>query len=149
ATIAGLVAAGLMVLGLRLGVGLEIARMPLLVGVCLLAAAAFAAAVGALVAAFGLRGWIAALLVGGIGAAASGYPFGVDALPGPLAFVRPLLPTSWAIDAIRTCIESASSSVAVEVAVLLALLVVGVLVVLAVTVGEARRSEAAAAVPVS
>lgn len=144
AVVAGIVAAGLMVLGLRLGVGLEIARLPLLVAVTLLAAAAFAAVVGALVALFGLRGWVAALLLAGLGFAASGYPFGVDALPGPLALVRPILPTSWAGDAIRAAIESSTASVGVETAVLTGFLVMGALVVAAVTTGAARRVEAAA-----
>ncbi|MHB8960158.1 MAG: MMPL family transporter [Candidatus Limnocylindrales bacterium] len=140
ATVAGLVAAGLMVAGLDLGVGIAIARLPMLVAVTLLAAAAFAMVIGALASAFGLRGWVAALLLAGLGVAASGYPFGVDALPGPLAIIRPLLPTSWAVDAIRACIESVSSSVAVDVAVLVAWLIVGALVVLAVTVGVERRA---------
>ncbi|HEY5628506.1 MAG TPA: hypothetical protein VIR16_03265, partial [Candidatus Limnocylindrales bacterium] len=139
ATVAGLVAAGLMVVGLELGLGLPVARLPMLVAVSLLAAAAFAMVVGALVAAFGLRGWVAALLLAGLGVAASGYPFGIDALPGPLGFLRPLLPTSWAVDAIRACIESASSSVAVDVAVLAAWLIVAAMVVLAITVGARRR----------
>ena len=136
AAMAGLVAAGLMVAGLDLAVGLAIARLPLLVAVCLLAAAAFAMIVGALAAAFGLRGWVAALLLAGLGVAASGYPSGVDALPGPLALIRPLLPTSWAVDAIRACIESARSSVALDAAVLVGWLIVGAMVVLAVTVGR-------------
>jgi RND superfamily putative drug exporter len=140
AALAGLGAAVLMVLVVKLGLGLEVARLPMLVGVTLLAAAAFAAVVGALVAAFGLRGWVAALLVAGLGIAASGYPFGVDALPGPLSIVRPILPTSWAIDAIRSTIESTNSSVAVDVAVLAAWLIVGVLAVLAVTMGAGRRA---------
>ena len=140
AAVAGLVAAGLMVAGLDLGVGIAIARLPMLLAVSLLAAAAFAMVIGALAAAFGLRGWVAALLLAGLGVAASGYPFGVDALPGPLAFIRPLLPTSWAVDAIRACIESVGSSVGVDVAVLVAWLAVGALVVLAVTVGAERRS---------
>ncbi len=137
----GLLAAVLMVAGLRLGVGLEIARLPMLVAVSALVAAAFAAVVGALVALLGVRGWVVAVLVAGLGVAASGYPFGVDALPGPLAFVRPLLPTSWAVDAIRACVESATASVAVDVAVLAAWLLVAVLVTLAVVTG-ARRGEA-------
>ncbi len=146
AAVVGMVAAALMVVALRLGVGLEVARLPMLVGVSLLAAAAFAVIVGAVVAAFGLRGWVTALLVAGLGVAASGYPFGVDALPGPLALIRPVLPTSWAIDAVRACIESTSSSVMVDVAVLAAWLVMGVLLVLAVTVGGTRRREAATTV---
>ncbi len=141
----GVLAALLMLAGITAGLGLGVARLPLLVGVSVLAAVAFAAVLGALVAAFGLRGWVAGLLLAGVAVAASGYPFGSDALPGPLAFVRPVLPTSWAIDAMRSSIESASSSVAVDVAVLAAWLVVGVLAVLAVTVGAARRAEAGAA----
>ena len=140
AAVAGLVAAGLMVAGLDLGVGIAIARLPMLVAMSLLTAAAFAVLIGALESAFGLRGWVTALLLAGLGVAASGYPFGVDALPGPLAFIRPLLPTSWAIDAIRACIESASSSVSVGVAVLVAWLIVGTLVVVAVTMSVERRT---------
>ena len=146
ATVVGLVAAALMVLGIILGVGLDVARLPTLLVVSLLAAAAFAAIVGALVAAFGLRGWVAALLIAGLGVATAGYPFGVDALPGVLGFLRPILPTSWAIDAIRSTIESASASVAVDVAVLAAWLIAGVLAVLAFTIGATRRTDAAAAV---
>lgn len=142
AAVAGLVAAGLMVAGLAFGVGIDVARLPLLVGVTLLAAAAFAVVVGALATAFGLRGWVAALLLAGLGVAASGYPFGVDALPGPLAFVRPILPSSWAIDGIRAAIESATASVALDVAVLAVWLVVAGLVVLALTIGVARRTVA-------
>jgi uncharacterized phage infection (PIP) family protein YhgE len=140
AAVAGLIAATLMVAGLDLGVGIAIARLPLLAGVSLLAAAAFAMVIGALATAFGLRGWVAALLLAGLGVAASGYPYGVEALPGLLAFIRPILPTSWAVDAIRACIESPSSSVALDVAVLSAWLILGGLVVVAVTVVARRRS---------
>ncbi len=141
AALVGLVAAALMVAGIRLGVGLDAARLPLLLGLSALTAVAFAAVLGALVAAFGIRGWVAGLLLAGLGIGASGYPFGVDALPGPLSIIRPVLPTSWAIDGIRAAIESASSSVAVDAAVLGAWLILGVLVVLAVTAGAARRRE--------
>ncbi len=137
----GVVAAALMVAGVRLGVGLDAARLPLLLGVSLLAAVAFSTVLGALVAAFGVRGWVAGLLLTGLGIAASGYPFGVEALPGPLAFARPFLPTSWAVDAVRAAIESPSSPVAVDAAALGVWLIVGALVVVAISVGARSRGE--------
>ena len=90
----------------------------------------------------GPLGAVGLAAVAGLGVAASGYPSGVDALPGPLALIRPLLPTSWAVDATRACIESARSSVALDAAVLVGWLIVGAMVVLAVTVGAGRRSGA-------
>ncbi len=138
----GVVAAVLMIAALRLGVGLEVGHLPGLVAVCMLAALAFAAVVQALVVAFGTRGWVAALLLAAVQTAAAGFPYPADALPGPLAFLHPLLPLSWAADAMRTTVDGGSASIAPALVVLAAWLVGALLVTLAVTAGWARREEA-------
>ena len=91
-------------------------------------AVAFVAIVQALLAAFGRRGWLVGLLLGGIQLAASGLFLPAGSLPGPLAFLHPLLPMSWASDALATAIGGGTSGIGQALAVLAAWLL-GALVV--------------------
>ena len=141
----GLAGALLMTAGLRFGVGLEVANPAGFVLASTVAALAFAAIVGALAALLGTRGWLLGLLLAAVQVAASGFPYGVDALPGPLAFLHPLLPMSWAADALRIAVAGASASMAADLVVLAGWLLVGVLVTLAVAAGAGRRTGDAAA----
>jgi len=138
AAVLGTVGAVLMIAGLRLGIGMDVARLPALVAVAALAAAAFAAIIQALVVAFGDRGWLAGLLFAGVQAAACASPYVVDALPGPLAFLRPLLPVTWAADAFRACIDGTTAGLATGVLLLAGALAVALLVTLAVAWGSDR-----------
>ena len=141
----GIVAAILMVAGLRLGVGLDVARLPALVIVAALAAATFTAIIQALVIAFGNRGWLVGLLLAGVQAAACGTPYLVDSLPAPLAFLHPLLPVTWAADAFRACIEGTTTGLGPAVILLAGSLVIALLVTLAVAFGSDRPTATAAA----
>ncbi len=142
----GIVGAALMIAGLRLGVGMDVARLPALILVAALAAAAFTAIIQALVIAFGNRGWLIGLLLAAVQAAACGTPYLVDSLPAPLAFLHPLLPVTWAADAIRACIEGTTTGLAPAVLLLAGSLVVALLVTLAVAF-EPDRPTAAEAAP--
>ena len=135
---AGVAIAGalLMALGIRFLVGVEAARLPQLLGFAALAALAFTAIVQALVAPFGSRGWLAALLFLVVQIAASGVLL-TAGTAGPLGALRPFLPLTHAIDALRGAIYGGASSAAVDAAVLVAWLVVAVLVTLAVAAGAA------------
>jgi putative membrane protein len=135
----GVVAGAVMVAVMVVVVGLGVAHLPGLVAVGTLAVAAFVAVVQALVSAFGVRGWVAALLLAAVQVAAAGIGAASAALPGPLGFVRPLLPLSWAVDAMRTAIDGGPGSIAPALVVLTGWLVAGLLVTLAVTAGAARR----------
>ncbi len=141
----GIVGAAVMIAGLRLGVGIDIARLPALILVVALAAAAFTAIIQALVIAFGNRGWLVGLLLAGVQAAACGTPYLVDSLPAPLAFLHPLLPVTWAADAFRACIEGTTIGLAPAVLLLAGSLVVALLVTLAVAFGADRPAATAAA----
>jgi putative drug exporter of the RND superfamily len=128
-----------MVLGVRILVGVEVAGLPALIGFAVLAAVAFTAIVGALVALFGSRGWLLGLLLLVIGIAASGMPIGSAAAPGPLALVRPLVPLTYAIDAFHGAVAGSGSASAIDAIVLAGWLVAGLLVTLAVAAGAGRR----------
>jgi RND superfamily putative drug exporter len=138
AALLGAVGAALMVAGLRLGVGIDVARLPALVAVAALAAAAFAAIIQALVVAVGDRGWLLGLLFAGVQAAACASPYIVDALPGPLAALRPLMPVTWAADAFRACIDGTTAGLATGVLALAGSLALALLVTLAVSWGTDR-----------
>jgi RND superfamily putative drug exporter len=127
-----LAAAALMVAGLLVA-GLSVARLPEMLVVCAVAAVAFVAIVQALVVAFGRRGWLVGMLFAGIQVAASGLLYPVDALPGPLAFLHPLLPLTWASDALATCIGGGTAEIGPQVAVLAACSLGALLVILLVT----------------
>jgi len=141
----GIVGAALMIAGLRLGVGMDVARLPALILVAALAAAAFTAIIQALVVAFGNRGWLVGLLLAGVQAAACGTPYLVDSLPAPLAFLHPLLPVTWAADAFRACIEGTTTGLAPAVLLLAGSLVVALLAMLALAFGTDRPTATAAA----
>jgi putative membrane protein len=139
------VGAVLMIAGLHLGVGMDVARLPALILVAALAAAAFTAMIQALVVAFGNRGWLVGLLLAGVQAAACGTPYLVDSLPAPLAFLHPLLPVTWAADAFRACIEGTTTGLAPAVLLLAGSLAVALLAMLAVAFGTDRPPAMAAA----
>ena len=123
-------AAGLLVAGLLLA-GLTVARPPELLVVATVAAVAFVAIAQALVAAFGRHGWLVGLLLGGIQLAASGLLLPVAALPGPLAALHPLLPMSWASDALATTIGGGTAAIGPALVVLAAWLLGALVVTLA------------------
>jgi putative membrane protein len=141
----GTVGAVLMIAGLNLGVGMDVARLPALIAVAALAAAAFAAIIQALVIAFGDRGWLVGLLFAGVQAAACGSPYLVDSLPAPLAFIRPLMPVTWAADAFRACIDGTTAGLTSGVLLLGGSLAIALLVTLAVAFGTDRPTATAPA----
>jgi RND superfamily putative drug exporter len=137
------VAAMVMVGGLLL-VGLSVARLPELLGVSLVAAVTFVAIVQALVVAFGRRGWLVGLLFAGIQVAASGLVYPVDALPGPLAALHPLVPMTWASDALTVAIGGGTGSIGTAVVVLTGWLLASLVITLAMVVERSRRDRSEA-----
>ena len=127
----------LMVLGLRYLLGVEVASLAQLLGFAVLASLAFTAVIQALVAIFGSRGWIVALLLLVLQVAAAGIPLGASAVPGPLAALQPFLPLTHAIDAFRAAITGGGTP-AVDAVVLGVFLVGGILVTLAFAAGLGR-----------
>ena len=105
----------------------------------MLAALAFTAIVQALVALFGNRGWILALLFLVIQVAASGVPLTGFAAPGPLAALGAFMPLTCAIDAFQGALAGGGSNLAIDAVVLGAWLLGGVLVTLAVAAGLGQR----------
>ena len=97
--------------------------------------------VQALVATFGTRGWLVALLLLVLGIAASGIGMDAAAVPGPLAAIRPLLPLTAATDAFRGAVVGAGGSLAIDAIVLLGWLVAGVLVTLAAAAAADRNPD--------
>jgi putative membrane protein len=130
-----------MVIVLDLFLGVSVASPGTLILFAVLAALAFTAVVQALVALFGTRGWLAALLLLVLGIAASGIGMDPATVPGPLAAIRPLLPLTAAIDAFRGAVVGAGGSAAIAGVVLLGWLVAALLVTLAVAAAADRRSE--------
>ena len=137
----------LMALGMRYLVGIEVADLLQLLAFSVLTALAFKAIVQALVALFGSRGWLLALLLLVVQVAASGVPFTSAAAPGPLAALSPFVPLTYAIDAFRSAIAGGGSSPAVDAVVLGGWLVASVLVTLAVATGIGRREAAGEVMP--
>jgi putative membrane protein len=137
---AGVAVAGslLMVLGLRFLLGVEVAALGQLLAFAVLAALAFTGLVQALIALFGSRGWIVALLLLVVQVAASGLVLGAAAVPGPLAVIRPFLPLSYAVDAFRAAIAGGGGSPAIDAIVLATFLFASVLVTLAYAAGLGR-----------
>jgi putative membrane protein len=121
----------LMALGMRYLVGVEAADLLQLLGFAVLVALAFTAVVQALVALFGSRGWLVALLFLVVQVAASGVPLSAAAAPGPLAALSPFVPLTYAIDAFHGAIAGAGSSPGIDAFVLGAWLLASVLVTLA------------------
>jgi putative membrane protein len=139
AAAAAVVVAGglLMTGGLGVLVGVEIANVGLLLGFVALSAAAFVATLQALVVLFGARGWLAGLLLAGLQAAAAGFPYPPETLPGPVAALHPFLPMTHAVEAMRASISGGGSAVGLDAAVLVAWLVMALLVTLAASAGAA------------
>ena len=131
----------LMVIVLDLLLGVSVASPGTLLVFAVLAALAFTAVVQALVATFGTRGWLAALLLLVLGIAASGIGVDAAAVPGPLAAIRPLLPLTAATDAFRGAVVGAGGSLAIDAIVLLGWLVAGVLVTLAAAAAADRNPD--------
>jgi putative drug exporter of the RND superfamily len=129
----------LMVLGLRFLLGMGVADLPGLLLFATLAAVAFTAVVQALVALFGNRGWLVALLFLVVQVAASGVGLTAAATPGPLAAIHPFVPLSYAIDAFQGAIAGGGSSPTVDAIVLVAWAFAASLVTLAFAAGLGRR----------
>jgi putative membrane protein len=129
----------LMVLGMQLFVGIPVAEPLQLLGFTVLVALAFTAIVQALVALLGNRGWILALLFLVIQVAAAGVPLTGFAAPGPLAVLSPLMPLTSAVRAFQGAMAGGASSLGIDVVVLGAWLLGGVLVTLAGAAGLGRR----------
>ena len=126
---------------MRFLVGVEAARLPELLGFAVLAALAFTAIVQALVALFGNRGWLVALLFLVVQIAASGVPLG-GAVTGDRSLrCARSLPLTCAIDAFRGAITGGWSSPAIDAVVLVAWLVMALLVTLATAAGASLRDE--------
>ncbi len=130
-----------MVIVLDLLLGVSVASPGTLLVFAVLAALSFTAVIQALVATFGTRGWLAALLLLVLGIAASGIGMDAAAVPGPLAAIRPLLPLTAATDAFRGAVVGAGGSLAIDAIVLLGWLVAGVLVTLAAAAAADRNPD--------
>ena len=133
----------LMVLGMELLLGIEAAEPAQLVGFAALAALAFTAIIQALVALFGNRGWLLALLLLVVQVAASATPLTGFAAPGPLTAIGTFMPLTVAIDAFQGTIAGGRSNLAIDAVVLGAWLLGGVLVTLAVAAGLGQRGAGA------
>lgn len=143
--VAGIQAA-LLVLLLHTAGGVGWAMLPATLPFALLAAAAFTAFHYLLTIGLGRGGLVISLLLLALQVAAVGGIFPTEMLTGPFAFLRPLLPLSWAVDGIQALVTGGSAGVVVgSAAALLALTVASVLVArLAI-----RRTRNRALVPVT
>jgi putative membrane protein len=139
----GTAGALLMVAGMRLLLDLQVADIVGLAGFAVLATLAFTAIVQALVALFGSRGWLVALLLLVLQVAAVGIPYAASTVPGPIALLHPFLPMSYAVDAMRGAIAGGGSVPAVDAVVLTAFLVTALLITLAGAAGVALRRDQA------
>jgi putative membrane protein len=131
----------LMVVGMRVLLGLQVANLVGLIGFALLSTLAFTAIVQALVAMFGSRGWLLGLLLLVVQVAAVGIPYAASLAPGPIAAIAPLMPMTYAVDALRGAIAGAGSHPALDALALAAFLVVAMLITLAAAAGPALRRE--------
>ena len=127
---------------LRVLVGVSVASLPMLAAFAVLTALAFTAVVQALVALLGQRGWLVALLLLVVQAAAAGYPYSPSAMPGFVAAIHPFLPMSYAVDALRGAISGGSWSPMLDTAFLVGTLTLGLIVTLAAAAGSAMRGTA-------
>ena len=143
AAILGIVQALLLVVALRLGVGIEVARLPELVAVAALAAVAFVAVNQALVALFDYRGWLVSLVLLAIQVAAVGALYPAATAPELLQLLRLVLPMAFAVDAFRALVAGGGPDLAPAVVGLVVWLVGSLVVTLAV----AARSETSSAAP--
>jgi len=146
AAIVGTAGALLMVAGMRVLLDLQVANMVQLIAFTVLSTLAFTAIIQALVAMFGPRGWLLALLLLVVQVAVIGIPYAASAIPGPVAVLYPLMPLTHAVDAMRGAIAGGGSNPAVDAIVLAAFLVVSLMITLAAAAGPAmRRGQAGAA----
>ena len=90
AALVGTAGALLMVAGMRLLLDLQVADLVGLLAFAVLATLAFTAIIQALVALFGSRGWLVALLLLVVQVAALGIPYAVSTVPGPIAIAPPV-----------------------------------------------------------
>jgi putative membrane protein len=139
AALVGSAGALLMVAGMRVLLDLQVADMIGLVGFAVLATLAFTAIVQALVALFGSRGWLLALLLLVVQVAAVGIPYAASTIPGPFAALHPFMPMTYAVDAMRGAIAGGGSAPAIDALVLFAFLVVSLMITLAAAAGPALR----------
>jgi RND superfamily putative drug exporter len=137
----GVAQALLAVLVLRFAVGVEVARLPELIAVAMLAAVVFVAIVQALVALFDRRGWIIALLLGILQLTAAGAVFPIETAPAFLQFLHPFLPMTYAVEAFQALIAGDGPALAPAVVVLVLWLAGALGVTLAVAHHEATQSE--------
>ncbi len=141
AALVGVAGSLLMVGGMWILLGLQVADMLQLVGFAVLATLAFTAIVQALVAMFGSRGWLLALLLLVVQVAAVGIPYAASVAPGPIAAINPFLPMTYAVDALLGAMTGGGSLPAIDALVLSAFLVVALTITLAAAAGPALRRE--------
>ena len=142
AALVGVAGSLLMVVGMRVLLGLQVANLVGLIGFAVLSTLAFTAIVQALVAMFGSRGWLLALLLLVVQVAAVGIPYAASLAPGAIAAFGPLMPMTYAVDALRGAIAGAGSHPAIDALALSAFLVVSLLITLAAAAGPALRRTA-------
>jgi putative membrane protein len=104
--------------------------MPELVLVALLSMLAAVAVVQALVALFGTRGWMVALLLVVLQTASAGAWLPVETAPGFFRALHPLLPMTYAVEAFRTAMAGGAASLVAAALVLVAWTVAGLTVTL-------------------
>jgi putative drug exporter of the RND superfamily len=141
----GIVQALLAVLILRLGLGVEVARLPELLLWAALAAVVFVAIVQAFVALFEYRGWLVALLLLVLQVAAAGVLVPAATAPGFLQVVNALMPLGYVIDVAQSLIAGATPALLPALAILAAWLVGSLLVTLAAAFRAETAGTAAAA----
>ncbi|WP_019629911.1 YhgE/Pip domain-containing protein [Actinomadura atramentaria] len=122
---------------LRFGLGLEAVRWPGLIGFLILAAATFQAIVQWANARFGPTGRVIALalLMLQLTSAAGTYP--IETSPGFFGAIRPFLPMSWVVDAVRRLISGGDLTPVWQGGAVLAAFLAGALVLTALA---ARRN---------
>ncbi len=139
AALVGVAGSLLMVVGLQILLGVQVADMVGLIGFAILSTLAFTAIVQALVAMFGPRGWLLALLLLVVQVAAVGIPYAASTAPGLIGALGPLMPMTYAADAFRGAIAGGGSHPGLDALVLAAFLVVALLITLAAAAGPAMR----------
>jgi RND superfamily putative drug exporter len=141
AALLGAVQAVLLVLAIRFAVGVEVAHLPQLVAVAVLAALAFAAVNQALVALLDARGWLVSLVLLALQVAAVGALDPAATAPELLQVVRLALPLTFAVDAFRALVAGGGADLAVAVGGLVAWGVAAFVVTLAVAYRSAGEPE--------
>ncbi len=132
AALLGITQAVLLVLVLRLAVGIEIARLPELIAVAVLAALTFVAVNQALVALFDYRGWLVSLVLLALQVAAVGATYPIATAPALLQLFHVFLPMTYAVDAFRALIAGGGPSLGPAIVGLVVWLVGSVMLTLAV-----------------